>query len=222
MKKLLLILAAGAMMFTGCKSEDNAPRNIAIEDAVFKAYLVANFDTDGDGKISSAEAAAVTEIDVNNLGIASLKGIEAFVNLKKLYCGNNRLASLDVSKNTALTELYCYQNQLTSMDIGKNTALTLFYCDQNELTSLNVSKNTALKYLYCSYNQLTSLDVSKNIALTELQCYTNQLTSLDVSKNIALTELHCTDNPNMTELFLATGQTIPTLRKDNQTVIKYK
>ena len=111
-----------------------------------------------------------------------------------LYCYNNQLTSLDVSKNTALTELFCYNNQLTSLDVSKNTKLKLFGCDHNQLTSLDVSKNTALTDLYCDDNQLTSLDVSKNTALTNLVCSQNQLTSLNVSKNTALTELWCFEN----------------------------
>ena len=111
-----------------------------------------------------------------------------------LNCGSNRLTSLDLSKNTALTELICHNNQLTSLDFSKNTALTQLKCDNNQLTSLDVSKNTALTQLECDNNQLTSLDVSKNTALTELDCNNNQLTSLDISKNTALTSLDCNFN----------------------------
>jgi hypothetical protein len=114
--------------------------------------------------------------------------------LTELYCSDNQLTSLDVSKNTALKTLYCFDNQLTSLDVSKNTALEYLFCYWNQLTSLDVSKNTALKTLYCFDNQLTSLDVSKNTALEYLFCYWNQLTSLDVSKNTALEYLYCSDN----------------------------
>jgi len=142
--------------------------------------------------------------------------------LNSLDCSNNQLTSLDVSKNPALEYLYCYGNQLISLDVSKNTALKLLLCNQNQLTSLDVSKNTALEQLWCPTNQLTSLDVSKNTALKLLLCNQNQLTSLDVSKNIALTQLWCSDNPNMTELWLKTGQAIDHLSKDDHTVLKYK
>ena len=167
---------------------------INIPDANFKAYLVANFDKDGDKEISLDEAEAVKEIDCSEKNIASLEGIQYFTSLTSLDCGYNQLTSLDVSKNTALTELYCDNNQLTALDVSKNTALTELRCSYNQLTSLDISKNTALTELSCDSNQLTALDVSKNTALTELYCYSNQLTALDVSKNTALTYLSCYGN----------------------------
>ena len=38
---------------------------VAFPDPIFRAYVLANFDTDGDGKISKEEALAVTGIDVS-------------------------------------------------------------------------------------------------------------------------------------------------------------
>ena len=110
-----------------------------------------------------------------------------------MWCAENKLTALDVSKNTALTDLYCSRNQLTTLDVSKNTALTDLDCGYNQLTTLDVSKNTALTYLSCRNNQLTTLDVSKNTALTKLSCDNNQLTSLDVS-NTDMDDLNCYDN----------------------------
>ena len=162
-------------------------------DPNFRSYLLAK-DYGEDGVISESEIQGITSIDVSSNKISSLKGIEYFTALTKLWCYSNHLTSLDVSTCTALTYLACDGNQLTSIDVSKNTALTGLNCYNNQLTSLDVSKNTALDWLYCYSNQLTSLDVSKNTALTELYCYSNQLTSLDVSKNTALTELSCGSN----------------------------
>jgi len=106
----------------------------------------------------------------------------------------NKLTSLDVSKNPALTSLNCFYNQITVLDVSRNTALTHLDCGDNRLTVLDVSRNTALTYLSCSYNRLTVLDVSRNSALELLNCDDNRLTVLDVSKNTALTFLSCDDN----------------------------
>ena len=132
---------------------------VQFEDENFKAYCVENFDSDGDGKVSYAEAKVVTNIDVCNKGISSLKGIESFTNLTYLSCfsnpfnsSSNQLTSLDVSQNTALTVLKCYTNQLTSLDVRGCTALKELWCSSNQLTSLDVSQNTALEVLYCSSN----------------------------------------------------------------------
>ena len=60
--------------------------NVVFEDANFNEYCVENFDTNGDGEISVAEALLVTSITVNPEVVASLKGIEYFTNLQSLDC----------------------------------------------------------------------------------------------------------------------------------------
>ena len=163
-------------------------------DPNFRAYVKAKFDTDNNNCLSESERYAVTEIDVNSKNITSLKGIEFFPNLKKLYCYENQLTELDVSKNPELKVLSCHDNQLTSLDVSKNKKLGILYCESNQLTSLDVRENTVLDTLHCYNNQLTELDVSKNTALTELNCNQNSLASLDVSKNTKLKYLYCKQN----------------------------
>ena len=197
-----------------------------VPDKTFREYLLKQFDKDGNGVLTPAERYAVTEIDVNNKNITSLKGIEFFPNLKKLDCGHNRLTSLDVSKNTVLQELVCWENQLTSLDVSQNTALQELECFENKLTSLDVSQNPALQKLSCWDNRLTSLDVSKNTELTYLKCSYNRLTELDVSKNTELTYLDCgynrlteldvSQNTKLTELYFVSNK-ITSLQADNCT-----
>ena len=147
MKLLLLLLALPIICFG---------QNVNIPDANFKAYLVGNtnINTNGDKEIQVSEASAFNgEIDCSNEDISNLKGIEAFTALTSLWCDDNQLTSLDVSKNTALTELYCGTNQLTSLNVSKNTALTTLRCSSNQLTSLDLSKNTSLTDLICAFNE---------------------------------------------------------------------
>ena len=167
---------------------------VQIPDENFKAYMVQNFDTNGNGVLDFDEAEAVKSIDIYQSNITSLEGVEFCKNLTYLKCGSNQLISLDVSHNTELTYLSCPSNQLTSLDVSQNTALEELFCYNNQLTSLDVSQNTALTYLNCDRNQLLSLDVSQNTVLTLLDCWSNQLTSLDVSHNTELTYLSCHSN----------------------------
>ena len=171
---------------------------VAIDDANFpdvnfRSFVAEKYDIDGDDCLSDAEIAAVTELNCYNRGISDLTGIGHFTALTKLSCNENRLTSLDVSKNSALTYLSCYGNQLTVLDVSKNTSLTKLFCDSNQLTSLDVSKNNALNILWCNNNQLTSLDVSGNTALEHLDCKNNRLMTLNVS-NRALGNLNCSNN----------------------------
>ena len=164
-------------------------------DDIFRTYVLDNIDINPkDEKLSELEINAVTEINVYEKGIADLKGIEHFTALTLLNCSKNKLASLDVSKNTLLNELHCDSSTLISLDVSGCTALETLRCGNNQLTGLDVSSCTALISLECSNNQLTVLDVSSNTALTSLTCNNNQLTVLDISKNIALKGLYCHNN----------------------------
>lgn len=186
MKKLFLSAILAVAMFVSCDKNDGKDNEVKMADPVFLAYCLENFDTDGDGTISDAEAKQVTEIEIVEMGISSLVSIELFVNLESLDCMDNKLTSLDLSKNLALTELFCEENQLTSLNVSKNTELKYLVCDNNTLSSLDVSKNTKLSFLGCPDNKLTSLDISKNKALTELSCSGNTLAKLTLSRNHAL------------------------------------
>ena len=137
-----------------------------VPDDTFREYLLKQFDKDHNGTLYPAERYAVTEIDVNDKNITSLKGIEFFPNLKKLDCGHNRLTSLDVSKNTELTYLKCSYNRLTELDVSKNTELTYLDCGYNRLTELDVSQNTKLTALYFVSNKITSLQADNCTNLT--------------------------------------------------------
>ena len=152
---------------------------VNIPDASFKNVLLQDMyiNTNRDNEIQVNEAVTYSySIDIDNKGVKDLTGIEAFINIKSLYCDYNQLTTLNISKNIALNNLYCSYNQLTNLDVSKNIALIKLRCDHNQLTNLDLSKNIKLDYLYCGKNQLSNLDLSKNIELTSLYCFFNQLT----------------------------------------------
>ena len=190
-KSLFFALLFGAPLVASAQGIEINAANFP--DPYFRNFLLAQYYGQ-DGVLTDEEIEGIISINVLAKDISNLKGIEYFTALRVLWCGNNRLTALDVSKNTALTDLSCYNNQLTALDVSKNTALTNLHCSSNQLTALDVSKNTALMYLYCDDNQLTVLDVSGCTALEWLQCDGNQLTALDVSGCTALTVLHCERN----------------------------
>lgn len=141
-------------------------------DDAFRTF-VADYDTDKNGRLSTAELEAVTTMECRDLGIADLTGIAYFTALEELTCTGNRLTELDVSRNRALQKLYCGKNQLTSLNVNGSTALEKLFCFKNRLTALDVSKNTELNTLNCSRNQLTSLNLSANTKLTDLDTEDN-------------------------------------------------
>ena len=196
-------LVCGSSLFTACVTDvvDNPvppEKTIAIDkanfpDDNFREYLL-NQDYGQDGVLTETEIMFITEIDVYDMDISSLQGIEYFTALTVLDCDDNELTTLDISKNTALVKLYCSWNHLTSLDITNNVALKRLLCYDNELTSLDVSKNTALTYLDCEENKITALDVSMCTELESLTCGYNELTQLDISNLTYLERLYCYDN----------------------------
>ena len=80
-------------------------------DENFLAWLMKQ-DYGKDRKLTDAEIADVKEMNVSKQGIANLKGIEFFTALTTLDCSQNKLTTLDLSKNTKVWQLYCWQNSL--------------------------------------------------------------------------------------------------------------
>lgn len=206
---------------------DHSKDNIVFEDANFKAYMIKNFDTDGDGEISYEEALAITMIDVDTDNIESLAGIEHMANLTELNCegpfvmsgyepeeGRGKLKTLDVSKNTKLTKLYCGFNQFSSLDLTSNVLLERLRCAGNDLNNLDVSKNTELTRLTAYNNHLSSIDVSNNTKLEVIDLSNNQIKSIDISNNESLATFNCDDNL-LTELDPSNNQKLTNIYCSN-------
>ena len=212
-----------------CKIDSK--ENIIFEDANFKAYLVANFDTDGDGEISKEEALAITKIIVGTKDIESLAGIEHMANLTELRCEGpwsffepeedpeGKLKTLDVSKNVNLTILYCGFNQLTSLDVTNNPKIEQLRCAGNNMNSLDVSKNTELIEFEAYNNRLSSIDVSNNPELYYIDLTNNQIKSIDVSKNLKLGRITCSDN-KLTSIDVTNNQKLTELNISGNSIVE--
>jgi hypothetical protein len=171
-------------------------------DQNFRRAVLALLNVDGgnrtDGSIITAGdtvvLAKIEYLNVSNMNIRDLAGLDFFAGLKRLLCFSNTLASLDISRNTALEYVICFSNQLSKFDVSKNTSLQNLDCSRNQLSELDVSNNAALESLNCSNNQLAVLDVSYNAVLLDLLCNQNNLFVLDISKNAALEYFNCGNN----------------------------
>lgn len=169
---------------------------VAFEDNLFY-FAMLDFDTNNDGKIQKSEAEAVKEINVIGREIKSLKGIECFTNLEKLYCYQNSLTELNVSQNKALKSLICNSNFITSLDVSALEKLEELNCYGNRLTAIDVSHNPELVFFKCGMNNggmtddygIREVDVTKNPKLEVLDVYYLHISKLDVTKNPKLKKL---------------------------------
>lgn len=161
---------------------------IPVEDPNFKAYLVENYDQDGDGEISYEEAAGIKTIsnrrrvyvDDNRYyetttwlaGMTgfSLQGIEFMPNLEELKYRSNddeyALSSLDLSNNPALTKIYVHNHSLSSLDLSNCPELTDLSCSRDVYALDNHNVNG-----YYATGNLRSLDLTNNPKLQNLSCY---------------------------------------------------
>ena len=237
------VAAVGVMGMVNAPMVSFAAENVEINegnfpDATFRDYVSESFDKDGDGTLSSSEIKAVEWIDVYDMGISDLTGLNYFTEITGLSCGFNNLKELDVSANTKLESIDCegqgfsskiydkfgYSNDfddydfdpndevlgLTSLDLSNNTKLLSLRCAHNDIEYLDVRKNTLLESVFCGYNKLSELDLGKKNSLYMLYCYGNNLSSLDVSGAKCLYELFC-ENNQLTELDISSNTKLQVL-----------
>ena len=64
---LVLMLCLSMMSGAALAAEDDEVEDVSegIKDEAFRAWVIANYDNDGDGKLSSDEAESVSEIDLS-------------------------------------------------------------------------------------------------------------------------------------------------------------
>lgn len=178
-------------------------------DTAFRTYLSKTFNLqfDAEGVLLTKNdyfiVDTITSIDVHNLKIETLKGIELMKHLKSLNCGFNNISSLDLSANSMienlvisgnaiaqidlsnnlqLKNLFCNNTALDSIDLGGHTHLQYFWASDSKLQKIRFSQNDSLNIAFIANNKLKSLDFSECPHIKGLACDNNQLTSLDLSK----------------------------------------
>ena len=174
------------------ESDDESER-IPIDEAhfpdpAFRQYVYDSQGPKGKNYILGKDERVRREMHCDGLGISSLAGIEYFGDLEMVYCQNNNLTTLDLSRNPKVTYVECSDNSISSMTLP--SGVKHLHCNNNALTS--IPQPSGLEYLICENNRLSSLTTVSG--LQNLHCSGNQLTSLDVSNSSALWVLDCSEN----------------------------
>ena len=130
-----------------------------VPDPVFEQALIdQGIDSEGilNALVLTSDLAGVSNLNVANLGITDLTGIEAFASLINLGCHGNLLTGLNLTHNVNLRRLYCQNNQLSTLNVSENTVLQVLYAQGNQLTHLDVT----------GLNVLTTFNAGNNPGLT--------------------------------------------------------
>ena len=133
--------------------------------------------------------------------------------LRRLYCSDNKLKTLNLSSCSELISLDCQGNELETLSIGSaqmedlniadnkltkhglssatNAAnVTSLVCANNKITTVSyLSSMTGLKALFCQGNQLSSLGTSKCVELQNVLAFDNKLTSFNSAPLVNLKNL---------------------------------
>lgn len=146
---------------------------VNIQDPAFKAYLIENFDQDGDGELSRKEAAAIRNIGVcsDERNIRSLQGIERMPNLQILQCMGSWI------DGPVPEQPYYYQGHYRWPNC---------FGPAGTLLDVDVSHNPALQVLHLGGNaglgdNMETLDLRNNLELVELGLGMTYLNYPDVS-----------------------------------------
>ena len=196
---IIVSFAQGSNMKVSAASKGDVKIDISnFPDGKFRAD-VSKYDLNYDGYLSQAEIKLVTEIECNDAeqddNYRSLKGIEHFTSLKKLWCSYTGVETLDLRKLVRLESVRIqYNYSLTSIQFGKNKKLKEIICKSNSLTALSFKNLQSLEILDCGYNKLKSLNIENCKKLSQIECGGNEISSLSIKNNNNLTYLGCGDN----------------------------
>jgi len=189
----LLIL----MQTTNLKAQTNITSQFP--DPIFREYVCNLFGLDPcEIYDDNPNFATVTTIDVSNMDVTSINGVQYFNALETLDCSNNKLGGLP-SLPATLKTLNCSFNEITGLPNFPN--LEYLDCSNNQLPAMPPFPNT-LTYLDCSHNQLPGLPDFPD--LTYLDCSFNLLPGLPTFPD-PLKYLNCSNNilpglPDLTNL----------------------
>lgn len=165
-------------------------------DTIFINHLSENYpNLIQNGQIDPAEALTITELNLDDLGLYNINGIELFSNLELLSCENNNLLSFPFlpsqvvtlnGKWNNLSEIDYLPPNIVNIDLRYNSINSVAHLPDsvedlklcfNELTSLPGLPNN-LEVLFCAYNELTSLPTLPN-HIEQILCYGNQISGVD-------------------------------------------
>jgi Leucine-rich repeat (LRR) protein len=149
----------------------------------------------------------MTQASCPGRGIADLTGLEAFIGLRRLDLGNNKLTIFTLrfsaggkTAPSKLQSLDVSNNQITTLDLTAHPQLLSLSASGNQLSSISLNANASLVVLDASHNALTTFNLPVQSALAYVDLSHNQLTSVlnpfstDLSALGALTYLDLSHN----------------------------
>lgn len=166
---------------------------VVMPDATFKEYILANYDTNGDSRLTKAEAELVTEIDLwDRCTVTSVEGIKEFPNLRKLNLQTldetmvavgtrNAVATVDVGGLVNLEELWLANCSIVNLNVVGCSKLIQLHAGENQIEAIDLAGCVALEQCHMNNNKFTSIDFSDCENIINIGMINNAITSLNVA-----------------------------------------
>ena len=179
---------------------------VQFEDAALKAYLVNNYDDDGDGEISIIEAENITNVNCSGKGVSSLAGLEACANLETLDCSNNSISTIRLPRLTKLETLRCFGNPISELDLTGCITFRHCYMKDANTDAIQARKSVPTKEFslldYTSSANSFKLSFAGIPHITLIKISKTNYVSIDISDNDYVTDVDITNNANLTSVDL--------------------
>ena len=144
----------------------------------------------------TAMGRALQLLNVHNMGIQTLEGVEMFDSLVVLICSENPLDSVDLSHCPRLKQITAIEVPLERLDLSRCPELKLIELSYTHLQQLDVSHNPLLEEIFCIFSPgITSLDISHNPCLRRLYIRETRIREVDITANPEFGELYAPDTP---------------------------
>jgi len=139
-----------------------------VPDDNFEQYLITlGYDSGSlNNYVPTANIKNITTVDLSNIGVTDLTGIEDFTSLNFLDVSNTSLSVLYVNNNTSLTYLNVSNILISSLDVSFNHLLTdltaLNTINLDCITVANTSAATAGTGIYTNWVKEATINYSEN------------------------------------------------------------
>lgn len=177
-----------------------------IPDVALKAYLVNNYDDDGDEEISIVEVDNITMVNCSGKGVADLTGLEACTNLVTLNCSNNSITTIKLPSLAKLRTLTCNGNPIKYINLDNCAALE--YLNLQGVTT-NAISGTSISI--DAYTQATTFNISvKGTPFTKF-VFTNDADISSLAFNGEFTDVNLSGNSVLEGIDVSTLTQLETL-----------
>ena len=184
-------------LLVALENEQNTDQESGDADVLFLNYLSDQYSNMVvNGAINSSEASLITDLNLDDLGLNNIDGIEHFTSLESLSCKNNNLISLPDLPNQLQTLNLRYNNishinplpqSVLDVDLRNNSLVTVPEFP-NQIETLKLCFNNfsnipnlpdSLRVLYFAYNNLVGLPTLPP-KIEQVLCYNNQIEYIEL------------------------------------------